>query len=160
MTGILGSLLSCIVVAFATKEKYGDSLNDIFEYIGTEEDGVVYTAHNQAINQLLAFIVTMIFAIVGGLMTGFILKAIGNVQELDVPPKGTTTMKLAASIQGSIASAAGIQSINFEENLFSDEIFFEVHSDEKERRETVELMKQQRRQSQYSSHSMQPSPKI
>ena len=72
MTGILGSLLSCIVVAFATKEKYGDSLNEIFPYIGKkDDDGNVYTANDQAINQLSAFIVTMIFAIVGGLMTGF-----------------------------------------------------------------------------------------
>ena len=53
MTGILGSLLSCIVVAFATKEKYGDSLNKIFPYIGKkDDDGNVYTANDQAINQL------------------------------------------------------------------------------------------------------------
>ena len=157
MPGVLGSLISCIVVAFATKEKYGDSLNDIFAYIGKkDEDGNEYTAHNQAINQLLAFIVTMIFAIVGGLMTGFILKGIGHVQELDKPKKGTTTMKLAASIQGSIAFAAAIQSINFEENFFSDEIFFQVNSDEKERRESVEKMKQQGR----NSISMSPSLKM
>jgi ammonium transporter Rh len=114
MPGVLGSLISCIVVSFASKELYRDSLNDIFAYIGKDVENsygetVKYTAHDQAVNQFLAFLVTMVFAIFGGLMTGFILKAIGHVQELDKPREGTTVMKMAASIQGSIASVAGFQ---------------------------------------------------
>ena len=46
-------------------------------------------------------------------------------------------MKMACSIQGSIASAAGIQMEKFEEVLFSDEMFFEVHPDEKDRRASL-----------------------
>ena len=152
MPGVLGSLISCIVVSFATTEVYGDSLNAIFPYMG--KDG--YTGHDQAVNQFLAFLVTMIFAIVGGLMTGFILKAIGHVQELDKPKEGTTVMKMAASIQGSIASVAGFQTINPEEALFSDEIFFEVHQDEKVRRASVNEL----RRASLDRMSYQPSPKM
>ena len=88
MPGVLGSLLSCIVVSFASKEIYGDSLNDIFADIGKEltdsyGDKYIYTAKDQAENQLLAFVVTMIIGTIGGLLTGFLLKAIGNAQELD-----------------------------------------------------------------------------
>jgi len=153
MPGVLGSLISCIVVSFATKDVYGDSLNAIFPYIGKEEG---YTGHSQAVNQFLAFLVTMIFAIVGGLMTGFILKAIGHVQELDKPKEGTTVMKMAASIQGSIASVAGFQTINPEEALFSDEIFFEVHQDEKIRR----AYSNELRRASLDRMSYQPSPKM
>ena len=162
MPGVLGSLISCIVVGFASKDIYGDSLNDIFAYIGKDVENsygetVKYTAHDQAVNQFLAFLVTMVFAIFGGLITGFILKAIGHVQELDKPREGTTVMKMAASIQGSIASVAGFQQINPEEALFSDEIFFEVNQDEKERRASV--TKDLRRTS-LDRLSYQPSPKM
>merc|ERR1740129_529035 len=162
MPGAPGSLISVIVVAFATKDIYGDSLNDIFPYIGKEledsyEEKYTYLAHDQAVNQLLAFLVTMVFAIFGGLMTGFILKAIGHVQELDKPREGATVMKMAASIQGSIASVAGFQQINPEEALFSDEIFFEVHQDEKVRRASVNEL---RRDKSLDRLSYQPSPKM
>jgi len=79
----------------------------------------------------------MVIATVGGLLTGFLLKAIGHVQELDKPKTGTTVMKMAQSIQGSIASAMGLEIEQFDENLFSDEMFFEVHHDEKERRASL-----------------------
>ena len=169
MPGVLGSLISVIVVSFAGSNLngvsiYGDSLNDIFAYIDKDvEDSygkmVKYTAHDQAVNQFLAFLVTMVFAIFGGLMTGFILKAIGHVQELDKPREGTTVMKMAASIQGSIASVAGFQAINPEEALFSDEIFFEVHQDEKIRRASVGL-NELRRDKSLDRLSYQPSPKM
>ena len=44
MPGVLGSLLSCIVVSFASKEIYGDGINNIFP----EWDGVTYTGKEQA----------------------------------------------------------------------------------------------------------------
>merc|ERR1711935_49196 len=123
-------------------ELYGDTINLIFPQIGkTMKDSYgaeyTYTAKDQAVNQLLAFVVTMIIATVGGLLTGFILKAIGHVQELDKPRQGTTVMKMAQSVQGSIASAMGLEIEEFAENLFSDEMFFEVHHDEKERRASL-----------------------
>ena len=43
-------------------------------------------------------------------------------------------MKMAVSIQISIASVAGFQASNPEEALFSDKIFFEVHQDFKSSR--------------------------
>jgi hypothetical protein len=164
MPGVLGSLISCIVVSFASKKNYGDSLNAIFKYIGKDVENsygemVEYTAHDQAVNQFLAFLVTMVFAIFGGLMTGFILKAIGHVQELDKPREGTTVMKMAASIQGSIASVAGFQTINPEEALFSDEIFFEVHQDEKQRRVSVHELRKGASLDRLS-YQASPSPKM
>ena len=104
----------------------------------------------------MAFVVTMIIGTVGGLLTGFLLKAIGNAQELDRPKTGTTVMKMACSIQGSIASAAGIQMEKFEEVLFSDEMFFEVHPDEKDRRASLIENKIQSRR---DSLSVDPYPK-
>ena len=65
-------------------------------------------------------------------------------------------MKMAASIQGSIASVAGFQAINPEEALFSDEIFFEVNQDEKERRASVKDL----RRTSLDRLSYQPSPKM
>ena len=61
MPGVLGSLISCIVVSYASKEVYGGSLNDIFPYIGKDVENsygknVEYTAHDQAVNQFLAFL--------------------------------------------------------------------------------------------------------
>ena len=41
------------------------------------------TASQQAVNQLLASIVTMAFAIVGGAITGLIMRFIGEWQHLD-----------------------------------------------------------------------------
>lgn len=76
MPGIFGSLISCLVVSFATKEVYGDSLNGIFEYIG--KDG--FTAQSQALMQLAALVVTLIFAIVGGALTGGLMKLVGKLQ--------------------------------------------------------------------------------
>merc|ERR1712066_674192 len=139
MPGVLGSLISCVVVSFASFELYGYGLKGIMPQIGeTKVDSYgeeyIYTAKDQAVNQLLAFVVTMVIATVGGLLTGFLLKAIGNVQQLDRPKTGTTVMKMAQSIQGSMASAAGIEIAFQEENLFSDEMFFEVHPDEEDRR--------------------------
>ena len=66
-------------------------------------------------------------------------------------------MKMASSIQGSIASAAGVQAMNFEEALFSDDIFFEVNEDEKVRRDSVHSRDMMVRR---QSMSYQPSPKI
>ena len=34
MPGIFGALISCIVVSFASKDIYGDSLKDIMPYVG------------------------------------------------------------------------------------------------------------------------------
>ena len=46
-------------------------------------------------------------------------------------------MKMAVSIQRSIASVARFQASNPEEALFSDKIFFEMHQEEKVRRVSV-----------------------
>ena len=46
-------------------------------------------------------------------------------------------MKMAVSIQRSIASVAGFQASNTEEALFSDKMIFEMYQDEKVRRVSV-----------------------
>jgi len=165
MPGVLGSLLSCIVVSFANSDIYGvKGLADIFPRIGNTyndsyDEPYVFTANHQAVGQFSAFIVTMVIATFGGLLTGFLLKAIGNCQDLQRPKTGSTVMKMAQSIQGSIASAAGIELTNLDENLFSDEMFFEVHADEKDRRASL-IATDKANYKRRSSLSMQPSPKM
>ena len=70
MPGVFGALISCIVVSMASVEIYGNSLKDIMPYVGkTLKDSsgneYEYTASHQAINQLLALIVTIAIALVG-----------------------------------------------------------------------------------------------
>ena len=79
MPAILGGLLSVLMAGIASKDQYdqfnidGDdpdksSLQEIFPQEGWGEDG--WSSGKQAGMQLAAMLVTLVFALVGGLLTG------------------------------------------------------------------------------------------
>uniref|UniRef100_A0A8C5R352 Rh family B glycoprotein n=1 Tax=Leptobrachium leishanense TaxID=445787 RepID=A0A8C5R352_9ANUR len=70
MPGVLGALVGVIVAAAATADIYGDGMEDVFPLLA---DGT-RTANSQAVYQLLALLVALSFAIVGGIIVGFILR--------------------------------------------------------------------------------------
>ncbi|XP_071959671.1 ammonium transporter Rh type B-B-like isoform X2 [Antedon mediterranea] len=90
MPGVLAGIIAAIVVSFADEDTYGDSLysqfpalvpaNNTAEFtelasrIEGLEPGDGRSASTQAGYQMVALIVTLAFAIVGGAITGFILK--------------------------------------------------------------------------------------
>jgi len=96
--GLISALLSVIYSALATEETYGPSLYSIFPLRAPEEGSeelerlrlispelkasVGRSAGGQALAQLAATGVTLVFAVVGGLVTGFILR-LGPLNELE-----------------------------------------------------------------------------
>eukprot|EP00088_Acartia_fossae_P015848 TRINITY_DN18786_c0_g1_i5.p1 TRINITY_DN18786_c0_g1~~TRINITY_DN18786_c0_g1_i5.p1 ORF type:complete len:417 (-),score=126.76 TRINITY_DN18786_c0_g1_i5:216-1466(-) len=83
MPSILGGLLSIVLAGIATRDQYDqfngdkhDSLHEIFPALA--EDGT-RTAGWQAGMQAAAMGVTLIFAVVGGIVTGFIMRVVGAV---------------------------------------------------------------------------------
>jgi len=125
MPGIIGSLLSVIITAAtANKAIMGDSLKEIFPYVGDEKYSDKYqfgNAGKQGAMQLAALGVTLGIAIVGGTITGFILKALGKFQEkARVRQSSGTGMAMQdGSNRNSLASDA----------FFDDHLYFEVHDD-------------------------------
>jgi len=89
MPGLFGGLLSVLMAGIASPETYDKysegldkehkSLTEIFPALA--EEGA--TAPLQALAQLLAIIVTMAFAVVGGLVTGLILHAVGKIERME-----------------------------------------------------------------------------
>ncbi|CAG9804528.1 unnamed protein product [Chironomus riparius] len=85
MPAVASAFFSAIFAYFATKEAYGDSLYTIFPGMKNStmlEDehemiigGFGRSSEKQAAFQLLAILVTVSIAIVGGMFTGFVLKS-------------------------------------------------------------------------------------
>lgn len=72
LPGVLGAVVGAIASTFATIEVYGDSFAEQFpELAGTAPPR---TAGSQAGYQILALAVTLAISLVGGVMTGFLLK--------------------------------------------------------------------------------------
>lgn len=69
MPGILGGLVGAILAAMATKEVYGDGLQDVFPLLDSER-----SAKQQGMYQALGLAVTLGIALIGGTIVGFILK--------------------------------------------------------------------------------------
>lgn len=68
MPGILGGIVSAIVIASAEGNGW---------YASSDDDGYIFSADTlagQAGNQLLAIMITLAIAIIGGLCAGFIIK--------------------------------------------------------------------------------------
>jgi len=126
MPGLIGSLLSVIITAAtATKAVMGDSLKEIFPYVGDEKYSDKYqygSAGKQGAMQLAALGVTLGIAIVGGTITGFILKALGKFQhKARVRQSSGTGMSMEdGSNRNSMASDA----------FFDDHLYFEVHDED------------------------------
>merc|ERR1739846_265020 len=102
----------------------GNSLAAIFPHVGDEEHKHAYqfgNAGKQGAMQLAALGVTLGIAIVGGTITGFILKALGKFQhKARVRQSSGTGMSMEdGSNRNSMASDA----------FFDDHPYFEVHDD-------------------------------
>merc|ERR1711936_394176 len=85
----------------------------------------------QAVNQLIASVLTFVIAITGGGLTGLLLRWVRKWQNLDSAYyKGMTVLKLIQSV-GKIAGGTIDQSmmVNPSDNYFDDSLFFEVHED-------------------------------
>jgi ammonium transporter Rh len=135
MPGIFGALLSCILAVFATKADYGTSLTKIYPALGnsTSSEGIfvpAITPSAQATNQLVATVVTVIFAIIGGSITGLIMKLIGRFQRLDETYRhGATVVKLALAVGNISGGGIGLNHMMPQEAFFDDNLFFEVNED-------------------------------
>nr|AQM52660.1 rhesus family B glycoprotein [Protopterus annectens] len=70
MPGIIGAVVGSIIASFATRDVYGAGLKDVFPRVANEER----TASTQGINQIISLGVTLGFALVGGVLVGFIMK--------------------------------------------------------------------------------------
>ncbi|XP_053561209.1 ammonium transporter Rh type B [Bombina bombina] len=70
MPGILGAVIGAIVTCTATADIYGDGMEDVFPLIFEGKR----TASSQAIYQIVALVVALGFAIIGGAIVGFILR--------------------------------------------------------------------------------------
>lgn len=72
MPAIIAAIGSAVASAVATKGIYKDSWETVFEI--DPEGKASITGGKQAGNQMLALLLTLAFAVVGGVLTGFILK--------------------------------------------------------------------------------------
>jgi hypothetical protein len=127
------------MAALATVESYGDNeegLRDVYPALFDHDDGhgnkvLAINEGKQAVNQLIASVLTFVIAITGGGLTGLLLRWVGKWQNLDSAYyKGMTVLKLIQSV-GKIAGGTIDQSmmVNPSDNYFDDSLFFEVHED-------------------------------
>jgi len=140
MPALLGGIISVVLAALASPQTYGH-FNDEF-YTGNHtyghksmeeifpETANGRTPTTQASMQFLALIVTIIFAVAGGAVTGYIMKYVGEWQN-DHYQKGTTIVGLALNM-GYLAGGIGGQGGALPKHLlFDDTAYFEVEEDEK-----------------------------
>ncbi|XP_072132552.1 ammonium transporter Rh type B [Mobula birostris] len=69
MPGILGGTVGAIAASLASKEIYGDGLQDVFPLLDKER-----SAKEQGLFQALGLVVTLAFALIGGVIVGFVMK--------------------------------------------------------------------------------------
>jgi len=131
MPGLIGSLLSVIVcAATATEEVMGESLKEIFPFVGDEKNHSnafqFKNAGKQGAMQLAALAVTLVVAIVGGTITGFILKALGKFQhKAQVHRQSEAGMAMNQQYGSNRRNSLDQES----EVFFDDHLYFEVHDD-------------------------------
>merc|ERR1719376_1741277 len=136
LPAVFGAVLSCIMASLACADQYGSGLYDVYPALQdtTNDEGLKVsgiTNQQQALYQLAASAVTILIAVVGGGITGFIMKAVGNWQHLDSAyHKGMTVMKLALSVGKITSGAAQVETKMPVEAYFDDNLFFEVNEDE------------------------------
>ncbi|XP_062394822.1 ammonium transporter Rh type B [Sardina pilchardus] len=70
MPGVLGAIVGAITASVASKEVYGDGMADVFPLIASGD----IDASTQGVRQAVSLAVTLGMALLGGLITGFILK--------------------------------------------------------------------------------------
>merc|ERR1719167_130303 len=142
MPALIGVILSCIMASLASSDLYQTErgLYDVYPAMDPEQEVDPHhpdekveplTANQQAQMQLAASVVTMVFALAGGAVTGLIMKAIGRFQHLDSAyHKGMTVMKLALQVGKITSGAANIETSMPMEVYFDDNLFFEVADEE------------------------------
>jgi len=134
MPAIFGGLLSVLMAGIASKDQYDQfnkdykdpaksSLYEIFPAFG--EEGLDWTAGKQAGAQFSAILVTLAIAIVGGVLTGYVLKFVAK-QQMKYK-KGATVTKLALNI-GSVMVPHNMPK-NFH---FDDDGYFYKEEEEEE----------------------------
>ncbi|XP_060676702.1 ammonium transporter Rh type B isoform X2 [Hemiscyllium ocellatum] len=69
MPGILGAAVGAIMASLASKETYGDGLQDVFPLLEDQR-----SANQQGVFQILGLAVTLGFGLIGGLIVGFLMK--------------------------------------------------------------------------------------
>ncbi|XP_078064168.1 ammonium transporter Rh type B-A-like, partial [Mustelus asterias] len=69
MPGILGGLVGAILASLASKETYGDGLQDVFPLLDMDRSAKVQGGY-----QALGLAVTLGFALIGGTIVGFVMK--------------------------------------------------------------------------------------
>jgi len=158
MPAVIGTIISIIMAAKADTALYGKGLGIIYPALFNHTDHGVeveaITAGSQALNQLFAALITMAFAIIGGFLTGLIIRFIGRWQARDFR-KGATILKLAANVMkvtgivgesktGSIdefrekwmlglAKTGTIEEEVLPNNAYyDDKIYFHVHEEEED----------------------------
>lgn len=72
MPGVLAGLVGALAAWFATTDIYGDSLYDIFTAMDPSTNA--RSASSQALYQLIALGISLLVSVIGGIVTGFILK--------------------------------------------------------------------------------------
>jgi len=83
MPGLLGGIAGAISAASATKDRYGETMSEVFEAMGPVgvEGGLGRTPSGQGAFQAAALGCTLLFAIVGGSVTGVIIKMFSKEKE-------------------------------------------------------------------------------
>merc|ERR1711962_1792805 len=81
MPGILGGLLSILMAGIASDAAYGEN-SSLVEIFPSMKDGEI-NAGTQALRQFLAVVVTLAFAIVGGIVTGLVMYQVDKLDRLD-----------------------------------------------------------------------------
>lgn len=77
LPAILGGIVAAAMTSAATEEEYGEDLFEVFPAMGLK-NGTIYgkvplkgrTSVEQASYQLLALVITLVIAIISGLLTG------------------------------------------------------------------------------------------
>jgi len=134
MPAILGGLLSVLMAGIASKEQYdqynidGDdpersSLVEIFPEMKNED----WTPGTQAGMQLAAMVVTLVFAVVGGFLTGHLLKFVAKFQMRY--KKGHTITKLALNIGNVMVPRNVPKDFHFDDDAY----FYKEEEEEEEK---------------------------
>lgn len=144
MPAILGGLLSVLLSALATEDMYeqfnqmeGDlsksSLREIFPRGESSVWGETgWSAGKQAGRQFAAMIVTLAMAVVGGLITGLLLKWVARMQNDEKYRKGRTVARLALNI-GNILEGIIPGNHNIPKDMmFDDDLYFAKEEEETE----------------------------
>jgi len=127
MPSLFGGLLSVLLAGIATSDVYdqfnaGNKETSMLEIFPETE---THTAAWQAGQQMLAIVVTLVFAVIGGLITGWAMKRIGQLASMS--KRGMTVARLVFNV-GNITtgSVAGTKFALSPDLLFDDNAYFHV----------------------------------